>query len=99
VAKKQITASEKQLEVFVFIVQYVERHGYQPSQQEISNALGVARRAVFDRLKLLEEKGYLELSRDGRDRAIWLKHVRFEARFTKGDPDGTQHGLHQRANG
>src|SRR5205823_5586466 len=94
-AKKQLVVSEKQLEVFMFIIKHVEAYGYQPSQQEVANALGVGKRAILDRLILLQEKGYLELSGESRDRGIRLPNVKFEAKFIKNE-QGDHDGLYER---
>lgn len=80
-AKKKDEVSEKQQEVWMFIVKHVEWYGYQPTIREIAEALGVDKRAIQDRLALLAEKGLIELPAGDRDRAILLKNVRFEAVF------------------
>lgn len=78
-AREQDEVSEKQWEVYLFVVRFLERHGYQPSIREIADALGVDKRAVQDRIRRLVRKGLVE--RGNRDRAIRLKHVRFEPKF------------------
>lgn len=83
-ANKQDEVSEKQREVYLFIIGFVERFGFQPTLREIADALGVDKRAIQDRLRLLEEKGLIELSGESRDRAIVLKHVRFKVVYENG---------------
>lgn len=80
-ANKNDEVSDKQKEVWLFLVKHVERFGYQPSVREIANALGVDKRAIQDRIARLVEKGVIELPEGGRDRAILLKNVRFQAFF------------------
>lgn len=69
--------TEKQLEVWLFLVRYVEKHGFQPSLAEMGLHFGVDKRAIHGRLKELEAKGFIKLTSEAR--AIILKHVKFEA--------------------
>jgi SOS-response transcriptional repressor LexA len=73
--------SDKQLEVFQHIIKHIQDHGYQPSVAEMAIHFEVTKRAILDRLKLLQEKGFIRQT--GKDRAIDLPHVRFQATATK----------------
>lgn len=71
--------TERQIEVWRYIVHHVEEYGYQPTQVEIGHACGVTKRAIFFHLKKLEQAGYLTMT--GEERAIKLHWVKFAARF------------------
>lgn len=77
--------SEKGLEVLRRIIAHVEIHGYQPSQQELADAIGVSKNAVQGRLKELARRGVVTLPEGNRERAIILNHVRFKA-YTSSQP-------------
>lgn len=79
--KLEAGMSDKQLEIFQFIVAHIQDHGYQPSVSEMATHFEVTKRAILDRLKLLEEKGFIRHT--GKDRAIELPHVRFQAAATR----------------
>ena len=56
--KKPLT--ERQLEVLVFIKEYIKENGFPPSIIDIKEHFGFkAKNAVTDFLKALEKKGYI----------------------------------------
>ncbi|MGE3805858.1 MAG: LexA family protein [Gemmataceae bacterium] len=80
-AQPEKEVSPKQLQVFLLIVGHIEQWGYQPTMEELAKILGIDRRSVHDRMRLLERKGWLELGKN-RDRAVILRGVNFRAVFT-----------------
>jgi predicted DNA-binding protein YlxM (UPF0122 family) len=83
---RQEEITEKQAEVFTYMVEHVQEYGYQPSMTEMAEHFGVTVKAIRDRLMQLAGKGYVELPPKHSDRCIRLKHVRFVATFADGDP-------------
>jgi Mn-dependent DtxR family transcriptional regulator len=79
--------SEKQAELYMYLVRHVEQYGYQPSLTEVAEAFGVTAKAVRDRLMQLANKGYVELGPKYADRCIRLRHVFFKAQLMPGTPD------------
>lgn len=77
-APKQEEISEKQLEVLLYIIRHIEEFGFQPSIVEIGHHFGVDKRAIYGRMKLLEQKGFILMSGEGRDRAVILHGVAFK---------------------
>lgn len=62
------------------IVQHVERYGYQPSQVELAEALGLSQSAIQYRLRRMALAGTVDMPTDqSRERAIGLPLVRFRA--------------------
>jgi SOS-response transcriptional repressor LexA len=55
--------TDKQKEVYDIIIQYREKNGYPPSQNEIAEMKGITRTAVRDTLKALQAKGYITYQR------------------------------------
>lgn len=78
-AKPNPDASEKQLEVFEFIIRHVEDHGFQPSGAEMARHFGVTKTAIQARLKNLARRGFIEYGTGTRERAIVLTQVFFKA--------------------
>ncbi len=78
--------TEKQAEVWMFLVNYVEANGYQPSQVEIAEHFGVTKKAIADRLVQLHAKGYIELPERYKDRCIKIMYVKFHAEFLSETP-------------
>jgi len=60
--------TNKQKDTLVFIKEFNNQKGYQPTIREIAKAMGVSHPAAYDRLLLIEKKGYIELT--GESRAI-----------------------------
>ncbi len=77
--------SDKQMDVFKFIIAFVEENGFQPSQTEIGLHFKVSKNAVTERLKSLERNGVVKLPITARERAIRLKHVKFKAVYDPAD--------------
>jgi hypothetical protein len=71
--------SERQLEVVQFIIDHVERWGFQPNQQEMADHFGVSKTAIQGRLREAARRGLIEIE-NSRERAIVLKNVRFHAK-------------------
>jgi DNA-binding MarR family transcriptional regulator len=81
-AFKAAKPTQQQLEVYFFLVQYVAKHGHQPSQREIAEAFGVTQASIKDRLLRLEEHNLVEFAGTKNEaRAIKLKRVRFRPEF------------------
>lgn len=88
-AKKQAEVSEKQLEVFKYLIAYIQDNGFQPSVAEMAVHFNVSKRAVLDRLQLLEEKGFIRCGKS-KDRAIEFPMIKFKAvqQQSQDDVDG-----------
>ncbi len=71
--------SIKQLEALRAIVRHVEKHGYQPSNNELGKLLGITRSAARDRLVGLAERGLIRFSKGEQERAIKIVNVTFKA--------------------
>lgn len=70
--------SEKQIGLYRFIMEYIRRHGYQPSREEMADVFGLGSpTAIKGQLLGLESFGLLRLSKRGRDRAIILPWARW----------------------
>ena len=54
--------SEQQTKAFRVIVDYYEKHGFPPTQEEIATQLNIGRSTAREHLDALEKKGYI--SRD-----------------------------------
>jgi repressor LexA len=59
--KQELT--DKQREIYDIIIQYREKNGYPPSQNEIAEIKGVTRTAIRDYLKALKAKGYISYTK------------------------------------
>lgn len=66
----------KQKALLSFIIQCVQRHGYQPSQAEMARHLGVSKTMVVSHLSALQRKGFIRLN-PGMERAIELCGMQF----------------------
>ncbi|MBI5167822.1 MAG: repressor LexA [candidate division NC10 bacterium] len=62
----------RQKEVLEFIRGFIREHGYPPTVRDIGKHFGLQPRAVFDHLRALERKGYIERRSSGA-RALVLK--------------------------
>jgi repressor LexA len=59
--------------VYRFVRDYIDRHGYAPSYEEIRSNLGFkSLNAVFKHLKQIEERGYLRIPWKNKKRAVEL---------------------------
>lgn len=72
------TAPEPQLEAIEFIIDCVEKNGFQPSQAELAHHFKVTKKDIQIRLKELAQQGLIGTIKD---RAIGLKNVGFRAFF------------------
>lgn len=72
--------TDKQLEVYEYVLNQVCENGYQPSYGEIAAHFGVTRTAIVSRLKELEQKGIIRLQED---RAIILPFVYFCVQYSE----------------
>ena len=69
-------ATKRQKEVFDFIADFIERHGYRPSYQVVARQLGLSSKAGIARhIRALEDQGLLS-----RDRANGGFHLEFKDR-------------------
>jgi len=71
--------SIKQLELYRWIISYVEEHGYQPSQVEMGAAFGIGRGGITERLRGLASRKFIHLPKGEKERAIILPMVKFTA--------------------
>ncbi len=55
--------TEKQQEVFDFIVAFQSKRGYPPSRKEMSVHFKIAVNAVVDRMKYLERDGHIAIDK------------------------------------
>ncbi len=63
--------------VYRFVRDYIDRHGYAPSYEEIRSNLGFqSLNAVFKHLKQIEERGYLRIPWRNKKRALELVPLR-----------------------
>lgn len=63
--------------VYRFVKDYMDRHGYAPSYEEIRSSVGFqSLNAVFKHLKQIEERGFLKIPWKNRKRAMELVPVR-----------------------
>ena len=68
--------SKRQKEVLDIITRYVEKHGYEPSYQQIARQLGVSSKAGIARhIKLLEERGLVSRKRENGSFSLELRPV------------------------
>jgi repressor LexA len=58
-----VKLTKKQQAIYDSIVQYREKNGYSPSQNEIAEMQGIARGTVRGHLKVLKAKGYIAYAR------------------------------------
>lgn len=49
----------RQREIYLFIDQYQEEHGYSPAQEEIADGTNMCRATLRDHLAALKKKGYI----------------------------------------
>lgn len=84
-ARQRDELSEQGRELYLFLVKFVERWGYQPSIREMAGAMHIDKRAVHDRLSRLSHLGLVILPKPRRERGLVLPHVRFQAVFC--DPE------------
>jgi repressor LexA len=66
-----------QEKVFRFVREYITRHGYSPSYEEVRRHLGFkSLNSVYKHLKQLEERGYLRTPWNNKKRALYLTPLR-----------------------
>jgi len=53
----------KQLALLTYVRDYLRRHGFVPTMQELGDAFGVSKVTIFEHISTLEKKGYLRRSR------------------------------------
>ncbi len=66
--------TRRQADVIRFIAGYRLKHGLAPTLAEIGEGLGVSRVTVFEHVRALEEKGWLE-SEPGRSRSLRVRET------------------------
>jgi hypothetical protein len=74
---KQEGITPAQEELYLFIISFIEEHGFQPSMTEQAEHFGISVKAVKDRQIQLAVKGFVELPPRHSDRCLRFKHVRF----------------------
>lgn len=60
--RKTANLSPRQREILDWIKEFIHDHGMPPTVREIGGAFGIKSSSVFDQLKALERKGFLERS-------------------------------------
>ena len=54
----------RQREIYLFIGQYRDAHGYSPTQQEIADGTNICRSTLYEHLFGLERKGYISVEKN-----------------------------------
>jgi len=80
-----------QAEALKYLVEHIERYGYQPSMGEMGEALGgITVAAIRDRIIQLAQKGYVEFTGKKRERALRIVNVTFKAVVGGGGEEADQ---------
>ena len=66
--------TNKQAEVFDFIVEYITDNHFPPTYREIGVEFGITVRGAFDHLKAIEKKGYIKTYKNESRAITLLKH-------------------------
>lgn len=74
----RLPPTETQYETWRFIVRFVEANGFQPSRAEIATHFKISQASVRDRLKGLEQKGWIVIT--GTERALKMPDLYFVAK-------------------
>ena len=70
--------TEKQQEIFDFIVRYIRENLYPPTVREIGDGVGLkSTSSVFAHLRTMAKKGHIEMSAGSSPRAIRIPGYRF----------------------
>lgn len=71
--------TEREQDVYDFIISYIQKYGFSPSLQDICDGVFYAsKQTAFAKLRQLEKKGYIELPLPTCSRAIkvvGMKHI------------------------
>jgi hypothetical protein len=73
--KKPAGVTKEDLELFEFVVRFVEGHSYQPTRAEIGRHFGLDKKGVAARVRRLVEGGYLGWNAS-KERAMFIRYVR-----------------------
>lgn len=76
---KAAEVTEKQKELYFYLVLFIEDHGYQPSIEEMAETFEVARKSIQDKITLMEEHGIMRRGQAKHERCVGLRHVGFKA--------------------
>lgn len=69
--------TNRQEQIYNYIISYTEEHLYPPSVREIGDRVGLySTSSVYEHLKTLERKGYIEV-KENSPRAIKVKGYKF----------------------
>lgn len=79
VKKANPLPSDKQKELYGFLIKYIEEYGYQPTQSEMAEFFKVTKNAIRARLKELEDRKLISMGDGSRERAVKIPHVKFKA--------------------
>jgi len=82
----------RQQQIWDFLVEYVDRHGYPPTVREIGEKFRFTARAAFDHLRALERKGMLERRVTGK-RASRTLVLPSQKGARRGEPAGISPGI------
>ena len=75
--KGELGMTDRQQQIYDFIVAYIEENLYPPSVREIGDGVGLySTSSVYEHLKTLENKGYIEI-KENSPRAIKVKGYKF----------------------
>lgn len=80
---------QRQLELYTFLLDFIEKNGFQPNAREIAAGLRISTKTALSRLNELQEMGYVTLPVRPHDRAIRLHFVGFKAVFSGEKTGGT----------
>ena len=70
--------TEKQQEIFDFIIWYIRENLYPPTVREIGDGVGLkSTSSVFSHLKTMKRKGYIDMPKGSSPRAIRIPGYRF----------------------
>jgi DNA-binding Lrp family transcriptional regulator len=65
------------MELWAYVVKYIEENGYQPSRAEMAERFRISETSVQSRLEGLEQRGRVVMT--GIDRALQMPDIKFKA--------------------
>lgn len=77
--------TDKQRDTLKFIIDFVQKNGFQPSRQEMAMEIGATRHSATQRVWYLRDKGFVNAPPEGGERCLALRGIRFKAEL---DPAG-----------
>lgn len=64
-------------EIYLYFLQYFQKHGYSPSYSEIAEKLNISQRTVQNHVTELIERGLLATDHPGNSRAVRVAGYKF----------------------